>query len=55
MPVKMALNHGVSLSCYFDDPEGHLIEVYCSRPVMILMAIPAGSGWRLAAVLGRLH
>jgi AraC-like DNA-binding protein/catechol 2,3-dioxygenase-like lactoylglutathione lyase family enzyme len=26
--VKMALNHGVSLSFYFDDPEGHLIEVY---------------------------
>jgi catechol-2,3-dioxygenase len=25
--VKMALNHGVSLSFYFDD-EGHLIEVY---------------------------
>ena len=27
VPVKMALNHGVSLSFYFDDPEGHLIEV----------------------------
>jgi catechol-2,3-dioxygenase len=26
--VKMALNHGVSLSFYFDDPEEHLIEVY---------------------------
>jgi catechol-2,3-dioxygenase len=26
--VKMALDHGVSLSFYFDDPEGHLIEVY---------------------------
>jgi catechol-2,3-dioxygenase len=24
----MALNHGVSLSFYFADPEGHLIEVY---------------------------
>ena len=24
----MALNHGVSLSFYFDDPEGHLIEVF---------------------------
>jgi catechol-2,3-dioxygenase len=30
VPVKMALNHGVSLSFYFDDPEGHLIEVYWS-------------------------
>jgi catechol 2,3-dioxygenase-like lactoylglutathione lyase family enzyme len=28
VPVKMALNHGVSLSFYFDDPEGHQIEVY---------------------------
>jgi catechol-2,3-dioxygenase len=28
VPVRMALNHGVSLSFYFDDPEGHLIEVY---------------------------
>src|SRR5262245_18339030 len=26
--VKMALNHGVSLSFYFTDPAGHLIEVY---------------------------
>jgi catechol-2,3-dioxygenase len=26
--VEMALNHGVSLSFYFEDPEGHLIEVY---------------------------
>ena len=28
VPVKMALDHGVSLSFYFDDPEGHMIEVY---------------------------
>ena len=28
VPVKMALNHGVSLSFYFEDPEGHLLEVY---------------------------
>jgi catechol-2,3-dioxygenase len=28
VPVKVALNHGVSLSFYFEDPEGHLIEVY---------------------------
>jgi catechol-2,3-dioxygenase len=28
VPVQMALNHGVSLSFYFLDPEGHLIEVY---------------------------
>jgi catechol-2,3-dioxygenase len=28
VPVKMALNHGASLAFYFDDPEGHLVEVY---------------------------
>jgi catechol-2,3-dioxygenase len=28
VPIRMALNHGVSLSFYFDDPEGHMIEVY---------------------------
>jgi catechol-2,3-dioxygenase len=28
VPVKLALNHGVSLSFYFEDPEGHVIEVY---------------------------
>ena len=28
VPVKLTLNHGESLSFYFDDPEGHLIEVY---------------------------
>ena len=26
--VKMALNHGVSLAFYFDDPEGNMIEIY---------------------------
>ena len=28
VPVKMAFSHGASLAFYFDDPEGHLIEVY---------------------------
>ncbi len=28
MAVKLALNHGASLAFYFDDPEGHLVEVY---------------------------
>ena len=34
--VKMAFNHGVSLAFYFEDPEGHLIEVYW----------PTGVAWR---------
>jgi catechol-2,3-dioxygenase len=28
VPVKMALDHGASLSFYFEDLEGHLVEVY---------------------------
>jgi catechol-2,3-dioxygenase len=28
VPIKMALNHGVSLSLYFEDPEGHVLEIY---------------------------
>jgi len=28
LPIKIALNHGVSLSFYFADPEGHMIEIY---------------------------
>ena len=28
LQVKMALNHGVSLAFYFDDPEGNMIEIY---------------------------
>ena len=28
VPVKMAFNHGVSIAFYFEDPEGHVIEVY---------------------------
>ena len=26
--IKLALNHGVSLAFYFDDPEGNMIEIY---------------------------
>jgi catechol 2,3-dioxygenase-like lactoylglutathione lyase family enzyme len=36
VPIKMALNHGVQLSFYFEDPEGHLIEIYWLTPVRIL-------------------
>ena len=28
IPVKMSINHGVSLAFYFDDPEGNMIEIY---------------------------
>ena len=28
IPIKIAFNHGVSFAFYFDDPDGHMIEVY---------------------------
>ena len=34
--VKRAFNHGVSIAFYFEDPEGHVIEVYW----------PTGVAWR---------
>ena len=27
IPIKFAFNHGVSFAFYFDDPDGHTIEV----------------------------
>jgi catechol-2,3-dioxygenase len=28
IPVSVALNHGCSLSLYFHDPEGNMVEVF---------------------------
>jgi catechol-2,3-dioxygenase len=28
LPIKLAFNHGVSFAFYFEDPDGHMIEVY---------------------------
>ena len=28
VPIKNTFNHGLALSLYFDDPEGHTIEIY---------------------------
>jgi catechol-2,3-dioxygenase len=35
LPIKFALNHGCSLAFYFDDPEGHMIEIYWSTNVHV--------------------
>jgi catechol 2,3-dioxygenase-like lactoylglutathione lyase family enzyme len=35
VPIKYALNHGNSLSFYFDDPEGHMIEIYWATHVRV--------------------
>jgi catechol-2,3-dioxygenase len=36
VPIEMALNHGVQLSFYFRDPEGHRIEIYWLTPIRSL-------------------
>ncbi|MBZ5612038.1 MAG: VOC family protein [Acidobacteriia bacterium] len=28
LPIKFSFNHGVSFAFYFDDPDGHTIEIY---------------------------
>jgi catechol-2,3-dioxygenase len=33
VPIEMAFNHGVQLSFYFRDPEGHRIEIYWLTPI----------------------
>jgi catechol-2,3-dioxygenase len=33
LPIKVALNHGVSLAFYFDDPDGNTIEIYWATGV----------------------
>ena len=33
VPIEMAVNHGVQLSFYFRDPEGHRLEIYWLTPV----------------------
>jgi catechol-2,3-dioxygenase len=33
LPIKYAFNHIASLAFYFEDPEGHLIEIYWATNV----------------------
>lgn len=33
LPIKFAFNHVASLAFYFEDPEGHLIEIYWATNV----------------------
>jgi len=28
VPIRFAFNHGVSFAFYFEDPDGHMIEIY---------------------------
>jgi catechol-2,3-dioxygenase len=34
IPIKFVFNHGVSFAFYFDDPDGHVIEVYWPTGVL---------------------
>jgi hypothetical protein len=48
LPIKMVLNHGVSLSFYFADPEGHMIELDMPAALEIfgaLSRINGSIGW----------
>ena len=40
VPVKVALDYGMSLLFYFEDPDGHLFEVYWQTAIACR---PAGS------------
>jgi catechol-2,3-dioxygenase len=39
LPIKYALTHGTEFSFYFDDPEGHMIEMYWSTNLPIRQAL----------------
>ena len=32
VPIDFTVDHGVTKSIYFRDPDGHLLEVYCDNP-----------------------
>ena len=60
IPVALALNHGFSLSFYFADPAGHLLEVYWPTGVQtdqiyaepVDLALPADALLAQARALG---
>ena len=32
IPISFTVNHGITKSVYFFDPDGHELEVYCDNP-----------------------
>jgi len=32
VPISFTVNHGITKSVYFRDPDGHELEVYCDNP-----------------------
>ena len=40
VPVRFTVNHGISKSVYFSDPDGHELEVYSDNPVEAFAGMP---------------
>jgi catechol 2,3-dioxygenase len=40
VPVSFTVNHGVTKSVYFRDPDGHELEVYCDNPIEEYAGMP---------------
>ena len=40
VPVNFTVNHGVTKSVYFRDPDGYELEVYCDNPIEELAGMP---------------
>ena len=42
VPVTFTVNHGVTKSVYFHDPDGHELEVYCDNEPTEYVSMPSG-------------
>jgi catechol 2,3-dioxygenase len=40
VPISFTVNHGVTKSIYFRDPDGHELEVYCDNPAEEIASFP---------------
>ena len=40
VPISFTVNHGITDSVYFFDPDGHELEVYCDNPSEVFSAMP---------------
>lgn len=40
VPISFTVNHGITNSIYFRDPDGHELEVYCDNPPEEYAAMP---------------
>jgi hypothetical protein len=40
VPISFTVNHGITRSVYFRDPDGHELEVYCDNPAEEIAALP---------------